>query len=106
MNDFVRENLDLSPLKVCAAVLLRLRYLKSTAGKVPNEELDNLSNVLVDVLAADGAKARRFHDIISLLSERIAPLYKDAVCLFHPSLINSFGLCKCDDDGLCVCVNG
>ena len=89
MNDFVRENLDLSPLKVCIAVLLRVRFLRSTAGAVSELDLGRLDDVLVDIMAFSGAMPSHFQDVVAVLkraefdnTEQLLGIYRHAVsCL-------------------------
>ena len=90
MNDFVRENAELSPLKVCVAVLLRTRFLAATAAQLPQDDLTALDTVLVGLLSASGARATRFRDLVALLRaqpfqapDQVVAVYTSAVCV-HP----------------------
>lgn len=87
MNDFVRENAELSPLKVCVAVLLRTRFLAATAAQLPQDDIAELDTVLVALLSASGARPTRFRDIVALLrahpfqaAEQVVAVYTSAVC--------------------------
>jgi len=86
MNDFVRENLALSPLKVSIAVLLRVRFLRSTAAAVTPLDLGKLDDVLIDILAFSDPMPSHFQDIIAVLkraefeaAEQLLSLYIRAV---------------------------
>ena len=93
MNDFVRENAQLSPLKVCVAVLLRTRFLAATAAQLPQDDLTALDTVLVDLLSESGAHTTRFHDLLARLNshpfqvpDQVIAVYTSAVCaLFFPT---------------------
>lgn len=94
MNDFVRENAQLSPLKVCVAVLLRTRFLAATAAQLPQDDLTALDTVLVDLLSESGAHTTRFRDLLARLHahpfqvpDQVIAVYTSAVCalFFHRS---------------------
>ena len=89
MNDFVRENLDLSPFKVCIAVLLKVRFLRSTAAVVAPADLGKLDDVLVDFISSSDVMPPHFQDVIAVLqrsdfdsSDELISAYNRAVC-FH-----------------------
>lgn len=93
MNDFVRENAQLSPLKVCVAVLLRTRFLAAAAAQLPQDDLTALDTVLVDLLSESGAHTTRFRDLLARLHahpfqvpDQVIAVYTSAVCALFPSL--------------------
>lgn len=105
MNDFVRDNAALSPLKVCVAVLLRTRFLAATAAQLPQDDIAELDTVLVGLLSASGARATRFRDLIALLrahpfqaADQVVAVYTSAVRLHPPSPFSQ-------PVHICVCIH-